>query len=78
MTSCHEVLAELSNYVDEEVAAEMRAEIEAHLVHCRTCRVLIDSTRKTLRLVTETRPFELPPSLSDRIMEKIGFGRRRD
>lgn len=78
MYSCQEVLAELSNYVDDDVAAELRAQIEAHLSHCSTCQVLLDSTRKTLRLVTETRSFELPRSLSDRIMEKIGSERRRD
>ena len=71
MFSCQELLAELGNYLDEQVAAEVRQELEVHLSHCRTCRVLIDSTRKTLKIVTECRSFELPADLSARIMAKI-------
>ncbi len=43
-----------------------------------TCQVLVDSTRKTLTIVTEAGRFELPTGLSDRltatIMEKVRGG----
>ncbi len=71
MLSCREVMAELSVYLDEDVAAELRKDLEAHLQQCRTCSVLYDSTRKTVRVLTESRCFELPVDLSARIMARI-------
>jgi anti-sigma factor RsiW len=69
--SCNQVLAELANYLDDHLAAEIRRELETHLSHCQTCRALFDSTRKTITIVTESRSFELPESVSARILEKI-------
>lgn len=71
MYSCDEVIAELANYLDDRVAAAIRQELELHLAHCPTCRVIYDSTRKTLRIVTESRAFELPAGITTRVMEKI-------
>ena len=68
---CRDVLAELSNYVDDDVAPDARREIERHLEHCRTCRVLIDSTRRTLKIVADEHTIELPRPLSQSIMDKI-------
>ena len=82
MYSCDQVMAELANFLDDQVAAEIRRELEIHLAHCRTCQALYDSARKTLTIVTESRSFELPEGVSARILEKImtkvrGAPRRR-
>lgn len=71
MYSCGNVLAELANYLDDEVGAAIRRELEEHLAQCRTCRATYDSARKTVRIVTESRSFELPQSISGQIMKKI-------
>jgi anti-sigma factor RsiW len=72
MFSCEEVLAELSNYMDDAVAAALRKEIEAHLAHCRTCHAVYDSTRKTLHIVTESGAFELSEEVASRLAVTIG------
>jgi anti-sigma factor RsiW len=71
MLSCDEILVELSKYLDDEAAASLRRDVEAHLATCRTCSVLLDSTRKTLKIVTDSRSFDLPESLSERMIESI-------
>ena len=71
MFNCNQVITELANYLDDQIAAEIRRELEVHLAHCQTCRALVDSTRKTITIVTESRSFELPESVSARILEKI-------
>lgn len=71
MLSCADVIAELGNYLDDELAAEIRRELEIHISECRTCEVLYDSARKTLRIVTEARSFELPESVSSRIVKEV-------
>ncbi len=71
MISCDQVLAELSTLLDDEAAVSIRRDLEAHLAECRTCRVLYDSTLKTLRIVTDSRSFDLPDGLSERMIESI-------
>jgi hypothetical protein len=73
--TCSDFLAELGNYMDESVASEVRLQLENHLSHCQTCQVIVDSTRKTVRIVTDSGSFDLPEaalkSISSEIMAKI-------
>ena len=71
MFKCEDVLAELSDYLDDELIESLRKQVEEHMVHCRTCRAVYDSTRKTLRIVTESGSFELSESVSSRIANSI-------
>jgi hypothetical protein len=50
----------MGNLLDDDVSPELRAHLESHLAECKTCGVLYDSTRKTIRILTETEAFELP------------------
>ncbi len=63
---CKHVWEQVSDYIDGTVSAEMKADIEHHLAHCRYCSAVIDSTRNILILVGDERTFEVP----------VGFGQR--
>lgn len=67
MVSCKTVIANLSNYLDGEVAPEMRQKIEKHLRGCRRCSAVYDSTRKMLVIVADERTFEIPMGYSERL-----------
>lgn len=71
MISCADFLARLSDYVEGDVADELRAQLEMHLSHCRSCTVLVDSTRKTIRILADADCFELPDSVCCAISERI-------
>ena len=71
MFSCEDVLAELSDYLDDELSDSLRKQVEAHMSHCRTCRAVYDSARKTLRIVTESGSFELSEDVSSRVASSI-------
>lgn len=71
MISCQDFITELGNLLDDEVAGEIRAQLEAHLAHCSTCQVLYDSTRKTLRIVTESGSFEFPEPIAEPLVTKV-------
>jgi hypothetical protein len=64
MLSCSDFLAELGDYIDDAASADLRTHLEEHLRECKTCQVIVDSTWKTIKIVTETGSFTLP---SDRI-----------
>lgn len=71
MISCQDFISELGNLLDDEIASEIREQLEAHLAHCNTCQVLYDSTRKTLRIVTESGSFEYPEPIAEPLVSKV-------
>ena len=71
LINCADFMAELDNYLDGEVAAAVRAQLEHHLAHCRICTVLVDSTCKTLKILTENGLFDLPQEAFAPIAEEI-------
>ena len=71
MYSCDDVRAALSNYLDDDVPPDVRRELERHLADCRTCEVLVDTTQKTLRIVTSAGSFDIPEALSDDLLRRI-------
>jgi len=71
MITCDEFFAEFGDYLENRIPPEVRRELEEHLSQCRACHVLYDSTLKTVKIVTDSSSFELPTSLSDRIIERV-------
>ena len=71
MITCEEFFAEFGDYLENHVSPEVRKELELHLSQCRACRVLYDSGRKTVKIVTESSSFELPESVSDPIIDRV-------
>jgi dihydroneopterin aldolase len=78
MITCEEFFAEFGDYLENHVSPEVRKELELHLSQCHACHVLYDSSRKTVKIVTESSSFELPESVShqiiDRVMAKLRTG----
>jgi len=71
MISCQDFITELGNLLDDDLANEIREQLEAHLAHCNTCQVLYDSTRKTIRIVTESGSFEYPEPTAEPLVSKV-------
>ncbi|MGH9872988.1 MAG: anti-sigma factor family protein [Pyrinomonadaceae bacterium] len=71
MISCQDFITELGSLLDNDLAMEIREQLETHLAHCNTCQVLYDSTRKTLRIVTESGSFEYPGPIAEPLVNKI-------
>ena len=71
MISCADFMAEIANYLEGEVAADVRLQLENHLSHCQTCQVVLDSTRKTLKIVTDSGSFDLPETVFKPIAQRI-------
>lgn len=71
MISCQDFISELGDLLDDDIASEIREQLEGHLAHCNTCQVLYDSTRKTLRIVTESGSFEYPEPMVEPLVTKV-------
>jgi hypothetical protein len=53
---CREMFAALSNYVDEELPAEMCKQIESHMGGCRPCETFLESLRETVKRCQQFEP----------------------
>ena len=68
---CQALLAELGDYIDGELEQTLCAEIEQHLAHCDDCRVLVDTTQKTITLYRRQTPVELPEGALSRLRRAL-------
>jgi len=69
--NCLDVIRELSNYIDQEITPDLKADIEAHLPHCKHCTAVYDGSRNIVRLITDERTFELPTGFSLRLRDRL-------
>jgi anti-sigma factor RsiW len=69
--SCVEVWREISNYIDNDVAPDLRARMEAHFKSCAHCKAVLDGTKNVVKLVGDGVEYELPSGFSDRLYKKI-------
>jgi putative zinc finger protein len=67
VVSCQQVLQELSNYIDNDVDTSLREKIENHLKTCRRCSVVLDTTRKTVRIYSDEGVLEVPSGYGQRL-----------
>ena len=71
MITCEEFFVEFADYLENHVSPEVRQELELHLSQCRVCHVLYDSSRKTVKIVSESNSFELPQDVVDPIIDRV-------
>lgn len=64
---CQEVFRRISDYLDEDLDAELKRAIEAHACGCHHCEVVVDTTRKTITLCCDGRLFPLPVQVHQRL-----------
>jgi predicted anti-sigma-YlaC factor YlaD len=64
-------MSAFGDYLEGDVADEVRHQLDSHLGRCRTCQVIYDSSRKTLRILTDSGSFDLPEAAAKPIRDKI-------
>ena len=68
---CQEVVRQLSEYLDGELEAELIQSLEQHLSRCQDCRIIVDTTRKTIEIYCNSNPLPLPGPVHERLMKAI-------
>lgn len=70
---CDALLSSLSAYIDGDLAPELCREIEKHLEGCENCRVVLNTTRRTIDLVREEQSQPLPDDVRDRLFKRLSL-----
>jgi Putative zinc-finger len=76
---CADVWREVSNYLDGEVDARLRADLEEHFRGCRHCTAVVDGARNVIQLYGDERMLEVPLGFSQRLHRRLeeGMSRRK-
>jgi Putative zinc-finger len=69
--SCFEVWRQISDYVDNDVAPELKARLEFHFERCKDCKAILDGTRNVVALIGDERAFEFPEGVSERLTSAL-------
>jgi anti-sigma factor RsiW len=68
---CGNVIKQLNSYLDGELDEALRWELLAHLEQCKDCRVVVDTTRKTIELYCNSEPLPLPADVRQRLNQAL-------
>jgi predicted anti-sigma-YlaC factor YlaD len=77
MLSCADFLTEFGDYLENMADPHLRARLEEHLRECKICQVIVDSTKKTIRIVTDSDSFSVPADNVESIVKDV-MARIRD
>jgi hypothetical protein len=69
--TCSEFLKELTDYLDNQMDAQTKAELEDHLQWCHNCYVICNTTQRTISIYRDSHLYELPDDLRGRLRTAI-------
>lgn len=75
--NCKTLVIELEHYLDEELDSALRASIEEHLMKCKKCRVIVNTTKKTIEIYCNSEPAPLPEDTRLRLHQALSKRLRR-
>jgi len=71
---CEELLGSLSAYIDGELGPELCQELEKHLSECDNCRVVLNTTKRTIELVhSPVEKSDLPEDVRERLFKRLNL-----
>ena len=70
--SCKSLWESLSDYIDGDLSDELCQKLEQHMAGCEHCRVVFDTTNKTIKLYRDsTLSTEMPDDVHGRLVEVL-------
>jgi predicted anti-sigma-YlaC factor YlaD len=77
MINCNKIKKKLIFYIENEVSAEEKIQIEQHLAKCNECKILTDKLKESLNAINKEKNLDVNPYLSIRIIENINSVKRQ-
>ena len=68
---CYQVRRELVNWMEGDLTAELRTQVDNHLRNCQHCTAVYDGARNVVRLLGNEKAIELPPGFSRRLYQRL-------
>jgi len=71
VVACEQVWREVSNYLEGDIAPELRAAVDEHSRTCPRCRAVLAGTRNVVQIYGDERMVEVPLGFSHRLHRKL-------
>ena len=71
MPTCKDFLRELSDYLDSSLDAATKIELDKHVEACPNCWVVLDTTKRTVKIYKGCEPQAVPAALEDKLMTAL-------
>jgi predicted anti-sigma-YlaC factor YlaD len=69
---CEDLVAYLSDYIDQNLDDELTVEAQEHLATCHNCRVVLDTTQQTIFLYRQQgQQRKIPASRRERLFDQL-------
>lgn len=69
--NCDLVWKEISNYIEEDVDAGLRAAMDEHFRTCKRCASVLAGTRNVIGLYSDERMIEVPAGYGQRLQRRL-------
>ena len=69
--NCEQVWREISNYIDGEVDAPLRASMDEHFRMCKRCVSVLAGARNVVELYGDERMLEVPAGFGGRLQKRL-------
>ncbi|MDW8325947.1 MAG: zf-HC2 domain-containing protein [Anaerolineales bacterium] len=76
--TCAELIQYLSDYIDQDLNEELTREAQEHLTTCRNCRVVLNTTQKTILLYKQTGRQTIPAERRATLFARLQAALSRD
>ena len=68
---CKTLVLELTEYLDGEIDSALKEELEFHLLKCKNCRLIVNTTKKTIEVYCNSEAAPLPDDARQRLQQAI-------
>jgi anti-sigma factor RsiW len=71
LLTCKQFLSELTDYLDESLDPQVRAELQRHVNECPNCWVVCNTTEKTLKVFKGMEAKAVPEDIQSRLLAAL-------
>lgn len=76
VVQCEQVWHEISNYLEGDAGAALRAAMDEHFHTCERCRSVLAGTRNVIQLYGDERMIDVPAGFSQRLEKRLAQNMR--
>jgi anti-sigma factor (TIGR02949 family) len=70
--NCTDLLRQIGAYIEGDLPENICRELEAHMAACQNCRVVLNTTRRTIELYQDCEPESaLPADVRQRLFARL-------
>jgi anti-sigma factor (TIGR02949 family) len=71
LLTCKEFVDGISDFIDDDIAPDLRERLQKHISECPNCWVVYDTTKKTIQVFKGMEAQPLPEDVRSRLMQAV-------